>query len=85
MKEKNEREEKNRSKRQKEKIEKERKGLLTNNYPVSIILNDHLILETSHSRPTHPTGHCHPKERSYLQSTQPETILQIGWRLTPFL
>lgn len=83
-----ERRSKNRSKRQKEKNrerEKEREGLLTNNYPVSIILNDRLILETSHSRPTHPTGHCHPKERSYLQSTQPKTILQTGWRLTPFL
>lgn len=67
-------------KKKKKKRERERKGLLTNNYPASIILNGHLILETSHSRPTHNTGHCHPKERSYLQSTQPETILQIGCR-----
>lgn len=67
--------------RRKKKKKKRKKGLLTNNYPVSIILNGHLILETSHSRPTHPTGNCYSKERSYLQSTQPETILQISWRL----
>ena len=45
-----------------ERKERERKGegIFIDQQTSSLtILNGHLILETSHSRPTHPTGHCH--------------------------